>query len=212
MEVIRSLVQNLVVIIILAMFLEMLLPAGEMRKYVKMVMGLLIIIAVVQAVGDLTRWDYHTDLPSLTQKADEKTVSGIMEAGKKISSEQRQQAVEQYREGLAGQILALTRTAKETTVLDVEVNVQSEEGEPDFGRINEVVLYVAREPGGAGQQEKGGSMVEVEPVTVQVIGKHGPEESKIHDNSPPKEITDPLVGSVANFYNLKPEQVKVVYK
>jgi len=194
------------------MFLEMLLPAGEMRKYVKMVMGLLIIIAVVQAVGDLTRWDYHTDLPSLTQKADEKTVSGIMEAGKKISSEQRQQAVEQYREGLAGQILALTRTAKETTVLDVEVNVQSEEGELDFGLINEVVLYVAREPGTAGQEQKEVSIREVEPVTVQVAGKNSPKESKSYDDSPPKEITDALVNSVANFYNLRTEQVRVMYK
>ena len=47
MEIIRSLVQNLIVIIILAVMLDMFLPAGEMRKYVKMVMGLLIIVAVV---------------------------------------------------------------------------------------------------------------------------------------------------------------------
>lgn len=212
MEVIRSLVQNLVVIIILAMFLEMLLPTGEMRKYVKMVMGLLIIIAVVQAVGDLARWDYHTDLPSLTQKTDEKTVSGIMEAGKKISSEQRQKAVEQYRAGLANQIMALTRTAKETTVLDVEVKVQSKEGELDFGRINEVVLYVAREPGTTGQEQMEVSIGEVKPVTVQVVGKNTPKEGKTDGSGPPKEITDALVGSVTNFYNLKPEQVKVLYK
>ncbi len=212
MEVIRSLVQNLVVIIILAMFLEMLLPAGEMRKYVKMVMGLLIIIAVVQAVGDLTRWDYHTDMPSLTQKTDEKAVTRIMEAGKSITSEQRQKAVEQYREGLAGQIMALTGTGKEATVLEVEVNVQSKEGEVDFGRINEVVLYVAREPGTAGQEQKEVSTGEVEPVIVQVAGKNSPKESRINGDSPPKEITDALVGSVSNFYNLKPEQVKVMYK
>jgi len=211
-EVIRSLVQNLVVIIILAMFLEMLLPAGEMRKYVKMVMGLLIIIAVVQSVGDLTRWDYHTDLPSLTQKTDEETVSGIMEAGKIISGEQRQKAVKQYKEGLEGQIMALTGSGKEATVLDVEVNVQSKEGELDFGRINEVVLYVAREPGTAGQEQKEVSIAEVEPVTVQVAGKNSPKESKIYDGGPSREITDALVNSVANFYNLKPEQVKVMYK
>ena len=34
MEIIRNLVQSLVIIIILAMFLKM-LPAGEMRTYVK---------------------------------------------------------------------------------------------------------------------------------------------------------------------------------
>jgi len=210
-EVIRNLVQNLIVIIILAMFLEMLLPAGEMRKYVKMVMGLLIIIAVVQAVGDLARWDYQADLPSLAQKADEKTAAGILEAGKKISSEQRQKAVEQYREGLANQIMALTRTARDTTVLGVEVNVQSKESEPDFGRIDKVVLYVAREPGTA-EEKKSVSAGEVAPVVVRVAGRNNPKEDKAGGAGPPKEITDALIGSVASFYNLSPEQVKVMYR
>ena len=64
MEVIRNLVQSLVIIIILAMFLEMLLPAGQMRAYVKMVMGLLVIIAVIQAVGSMARWSFE-EIPAL---------------------------------------------------------------------------------------------------------------------------------------------------
>ncbi len=211
MEVIRNLVQNLVVIIILAMFLEMLLPAGEMRKYVKMVMGLLIIIAVVQAAGDLSRWDYRGDLPLLAQKADEQKAAGILEAGKKISSEQRQKAVEQYREGLANQIMALTSTAKDATVLGVEVKVQSKDSEPDFGRIHEVVLYVARETGTAGQ-EKNVCAGEVTPVVVQIAGGNDPREDKTGGSGPPKETADALAGSVASFYNLNPDQVKVMYR
>lgn len=212
MEVIRNLVQNLIIIIILAMFLEMLLPAGEMKKYVKMVMGLLVIIAVVQAVGDLARWDYNADLPSLTQKEDKKGVSGIIESGKKISSDQQQKAVEQYRVGLAKQILALTRSDKEAPVVDVEVNVQSKDGEPDFGRIKEVVLYVAGESGTADRERKGVLVGEVEPMNVKVGRKDNNQESQVYESSPPKEITDYLVSTVANFYNLKPEQVRVVYK
>lgn len=212
MDAIRNLVQNLIVIIILAMFLEMLLPAGEMRKYVKMVMGLLVIIAVVQALGALTRWDYQTELPSFTQGADEKRISDILAAGEKISSQQQEKALEQYRDGLAKQILALTRTAKEPYVLDVEVTIQSEEGEPEFGRINEVVLIVAGEPGGADQVKKESSTGEVEPVQVQVEGGNSPKEDRIYDSSPPEEIRDALIGTVAGFYNLRPEQVKILYK
>ncbi|WP_180261144.1 stage III sporulation protein AF, partial [Desulforamulus profundi] len=47
LESIKTLVQVLVIIIVLAVFLEMLLPSSQMQDYVKMVMGLLVIIVVL---------------------------------------------------------------------------------------------------------------------------------------------------------------------
>jgi len=81
LDIIRSLVQSLIVIIILAMFLEMLLPAGEVNKYVKMVVGLLIIIAAVQAVGNLTRFDFTGELQPYVQEKDDLSFSAIRENG-----------------------------------------------------------------------------------------------------------------------------------
>lgn len=211
MEVIRSLVQNLIIIIILAMFLEMLLPAGEMRKYVKMVMGLLMIVAVVQAVGDLARWDYTGDLPSLTQKEDVQQISGIMEAGKKISGDQQQKAIEQYRRGLASQVMALARMNKEVPVVDVDVKVQSERSDPGFGQLKEIVLTVAGNPDAA-TQAPGRVAVGVEPVAVQVGRKNDTVGPQGTETGPPREAVAGLINTVANFYNLKPEQVKVVYR
>jgi stage III sporulation protein AF len=69
LEIVRSLVQNLIVIIIIAMLLEMFLPNGDMRRYVKMIMGLLIIVAVIQAVVELGRWDYAAEFPVLPRIA-----------------------------------------------------------------------------------------------------------------------------------------------
>lgn len=214
MEIIRSLVQNLIIIIILAIFLEMFLPAGEMRKYVKMVVGLLIIVAVVQAIGDLARRDFAGDLPSLTQKEDQAQLSAIMEAGKKISGDQQQKAIEQYSRGLAGQVLALARMNKELPVCDVEVKVQSERDRPGFGQIKEIVLVVAGEPGRTvPEPERSGKVVtDVEPVTVQVGPKKNAAGQKEAEAAPPQEAVDGLVSTVANFYNLKPEQVRVIYR
>lgn len=212
MEVIRNLVQNLIIIIILAVFLEMLLPAGVMRKYVKLVMGLLIIVAVVQSVGDLIHWDYANDLPSLTKKEDKLQFSGIMEAGKKISGDQQQKAIEQYRRGLASQVMALARMNKEVPVVDVEVNIQSNQSDPGFGQLREIVLAVVRNPGQKPRESEKSVVAGVEPVTVQV-GKRtettGQEET---GSEPPREAVANLVNTVANFYNLKQEQVKVVYR
>lgn len=211
MEIVRNLVQSLIVIVILAMFLEMFLPAGEMRKYVKMVMGLLIIIAVVQAVGHLVRFDFTGELPSLAQKEDQSRLASIMEAGKKISGDQQEKAIEQYRLGLANQVMALARINKEVPVVDVEVKVQSERGDPGFGHLKEIVLAVAGQPGPEFREQGKGSVTEVEPVTVQV-GRPGPAGQAETQAGPPQGAVADLVKTVAEFYNLKPEQVKVVYR
>ncbi|MGB9846901.1 MAG: stage III sporulation protein AF, partial [Desulfotomaculales bacterium] len=63
LETVRSLVQNLVVVIILAIFLDLFLPSGDMKRYVKFVMGLLVIIAVLGALGNLFKGDWVSFLP-----------------------------------------------------------------------------------------------------------------------------------------------------
>lgn len=210
MDILRSLIQNLIVIVILAMFLEMLLPAGAMRKYVKMVMGLLIIVAVVQAVGQLVRWDYSKDLPALVQRDERSQLAGIMEAGRKISGEHQQRALEQYRQGLANQVRALAGMSAAVPVVGVEVKVNSSQGEPDYGHLQEIILTVAKDQAGPGAG--GGLTVAVEPVTVQVGGPaETPGQAGDQAGPQPQNVSD-LINNVANFYNLSPDQVKIIYR
>ncbi|MFX4260976.1 stage III sporulation protein AF [Pelotomaculum propionicicum] len=211
MEAIRSLVQNIIIIVILAVFLEMFLPGGELKKYVKMVMGLLIIIAVVQAVGAMARWDYSGTLSSITGEGDKTRVSGVIEAGKKISGDQEQIAIEQYRTGIARQVTALTSIYKETRVVDVDVKVQSNSGQPDYGQIKEIVLYVAQNAGEP-QAQGGITIEEVEPVTVIAGGGDEAGASMPAGTGPPRDTVSGLIGTVANFYSLGQEQVKVIYR
>lgn len=71
-------------------------------------------------------------------------VSEAIEAGKKMSGNQQQKAIEQYEGGIARQIIALTSLYQDTPVVDVDVRVQAGSDEPDFGQIKEIVLYVAQ--------------------------------------------------------------------
>ncbi|MDF9407491.1 MAG: Stage III sporulation protein AF (Spore_III_AF) [Pelotomaculum sp. PtaB.Bin013] len=211
MEVIRSLIQNLVVIVILAMFLEMLLPAGDMRKYVKMVMGLLIIVAVIQAVGDLLHRDYTGDLPSLTEKKVDERLSLIMESGKKISSEQQQKAIEQYKRGLANQVMALASINKEIPVVDADVVVNTEREGAGYGQISKIVMFVEK-PGDNDKFAVKENATGIEPVTVQVGPKPETKERVNTETGPAGEAVAGLIKTIANFYNLKPEQVDCVYR
>lgn len=212
MEIIRILVQNLIAIVVLAVFLEMLLPASELNKYVRMVMGLLIIVVVVQAAGDLCRFDFISELPEYIQKEDAVQLSGIMEEGKKISAGQQLKAVEQYRRGLSNQVMALARINREVQVIDVDVKVQSERNEPGFGQLKEIILVVSKQSRPADREPVKSAVAEVEPVSVQSgrIEENGQQVGV--EAGPSREAVTGLVDIVASFYNLKPEQVKVVYR
>lgn len=212
MEILRGLIQNLIIIIILAIFLEMLLPAGEMRPYVNMVMGLLIIIAVVQAVGNLWNSDFAGGLPALTEKEGQAQLSEIIDAGREFSSEQQQLAIDRYKLGLDQQVLALASIHQEIPVVAAEVKVNSKSGDLNLGQINEIVMIVEKEPARSENQSTPDLVVGIEPVAVQVSSNvEGPERAG-SETGPPRESVAGLINTVANFYNLKPEQVKCVYR
>ena len=50
-------------IIIIAMLAGYVFAQCDLRRYVKMIMGLLIIVAVIQAVGELGRWELRRRIP-----------------------------------------------------------------------------------------------------------------------------------------------------
>lgn len=209
MEIVRSLVQSLIFVIILAVIMEMFLPIGEMKKYVKMVMGLLIIIAVVQAVVELTNRNYSGEFPFLTHKEDKMQLSGIIEAGTRISSSQIDKAIENYRKGISSQVMGLARLNKDTDVVDVCVEIQSDQTQPGFGQLKEIILTVQRDSVPQGKKDGEPLKERVKPVSVSV----GRQSSDIAaaGPGPPRESVESMINTIANFYNLRPEQVQVVY-
>jgi stage III sporulation protein AF len=211
MEVIRSLVQNLIVIIILAVLLEMFLPAGGMRNYVKMVMGLLIIVAVVQAVGNLVRWDYAGDFPALTAQDYQGKYPEILEAGKKLAEDQQQKALDEYKNGIARQAMALSRTNNEISILGVEVKVQNDQSKTGYGQLQEMILTVGPKSAGADVKADGPLIKEVEPVSVGSGHTISTDRQDGAEELPHEKAVAALVETLANFYNLKQEQIKVNY-
>lgn len=219
MDIIRFLVQNLIVIVVLGVFLEMFLPNSEMRRYVRMVMGLLVIIAVLGALGSLFQSRWKMEFPeALLSHGHPGTVplSEIMKRGEKLGDKQRGKAIEEYRTGLARQIYALASFSREITLLSVEVDVDDNPNSSKFGQIRQVKLVLKNRNVSFTQEEKRKSESVVEPVTVKVGEKKKTDSRVISEKEPvPAQAqidAELLVETITNFYNLSPDQVKVVYK
>jgi stage III sporulation protein AF len=193
MDIIRELVQNLIIIVVLAMFLEMFLPLGEMRRYVKMVMGLLIVVAVAQSVGNLLQRDFTLDIPSISARANDEQVAGIMESGRKISLEQQEKAIEQYKSGITNQVAAIAGMNQEFPIAAVEVTLSEADVGLYFGQIKQIRVYLEN----------------TSPVPVIApTGRWLSETVNEPDgNEVSPEVAQRISRIVAGFYNLTPEQV-----
>ncbi|GAB6156890.1 stage III sporulation protein AF [Desulfotomaculum varum] len=206
LEVIKILVQSLVIIIVLAVFLEMLLPGSQMHAYVKMVMGLLVIVLVLEAGAKLLRQDFQLALPALSQKTAYPPLAGIMAEGQKLRDQQKQLATAEYRQGLEKQVLALARLQNRLNVTGVQVKLNQQADNLDYGRLTGIVLEIDR----SAAEGKTGTTV-IEPVKVTWETNSQPE-SAAGSSLADSEQARRLAQTVANFYNLPLEQVKVVEK
>lgn len=209
MDNIKELVQVLVILIMLVVFLEMLLPNGQMYGYVKMVMGLVVIVVVLEAGANLLGQDLKFDLPALGRDGAGPTLERIMLDGQKMAGEQKQRAMDEYRQGLERQVMALAKLNGGIYVTGAKIETSSNPQGEDYGRLTGVVLEVSRK-GAAGGQEDENAVREVKPVDIKVESNGLPEplpEAGVPVNS---EAARELAQTVANFYNIPVDRVKIV--
>jgi len=117
-------VRNLAVILLLATFLEMLLPNKSMRGFVQMVMGLFVISAVLAPITTFLHTPLEMEIPAWTATTPQDLPAIATEGrGQKLA---RDAVQEQYRKILINQIKALALSSD--GVEGAEVEVEFEEG------------------------------------------------------------------------------------
>ena len=220
MEVLKNMIQDLALIVMLALFMEMILPTGEVKQYVKMVLGLLLAVALMQAFGGLVHRDFAQDVPFLTVREEGQKQEAIMVAGKEMAVRQQEKAAEEYRLGLSRQVLSLAQLNKKVSVTGAEVRLQEGQS-PGSGRLEEIILLVRdrQAPGQAGGERPG----LVEPVTVEVSpgpagtppglkGTAAGAGAGSGPEGPPAEAVAGLKETLAGFYNIEPGKIKIIYQ
>jgi len=123
-QTLHTLVRNLVVILLLATFLEMLLPNKSMRGFVQMVMGLFVISAVLAPITTFLHTPLEMEIPAWTATIPQDLPAIATEGqGLKLA---RDAVQEQYRQILVNQIKALALSSD--GVKGAEVDIEFEEG------------------------------------------------------------------------------------
>ncbi|MHB1125360.1 MAG: stage III sporulation protein AF [Bacillota bacterium] len=218
LDAVRELVRNIAVIILLTSFLEMLISNNEMTKYVRLVMGLFIIVAVLSPVmsfldrqqsSEVMTWQFQPETQS-------KQLATILDDGKQLSRQNMEEALEQYRSRVEGQIRALALLAK--GVDDAQVSVELQTDAAGYPQAIDLVRVVVSPVGGDEENnQKGLDIDEINPVQIGSNGgeaglpsmEAGSETTKVVVER--EQIIKAVKATVSSFYGLAPEKIMVFF-
>lgn len=131
MEAVKEWVKSLVLLVLLAGCLELLLPMNSMKKYVRMTMGLLVVLGVIQPVFTLLGQPLPVTANLLQEKPSGRlpTVSEIMAMGRKIQEKNLGLAGEEARITLGAAAAEAARTVDGVAGATADVAVEMAGGE-----------------------------------------------------------------------------------
>lgn len=141
MESLQTLIRNLAIILLLACFMEMLLPNKSLKGFVKLVMGLFVISAILTPLTSLLRMTVENGVPAwLETAAQEMPVLAAQEEGQSISTNAVQ---EQYKNIIANQVKALIISSHGIEELEVKVELaEGAGGLTDIPKIERIFIEV----------------------------------------------------------------------
>ncbi|NLK52686.1 MAG: stage III sporulation protein AF [Syntrophomonadaceae bacterium] len=147
LEVIRKVIREIVVIVLLAGFLEMLLPENSLRKFIKVVMGLFIIITLLVPVVSFLAED-KTWAIRAWQYRDEGAgaMSSVFSQGQAMSADLQQATIQECESRLARQIEAMVSLVPEISKVQAVVQMKPGVAGNTWNMIERVLLRIKLAP------------------------------------------------------------------
>ncbi|MDH7479478.1 MAG: stage III sporulation protein AF [Syntrophomonadaceae bacterium] len=223
LEALRRIIQEVALIVVLAGLLEMLLPDNSFKRFVKVVMGLFIMISLL---GPASSWlkAENWELNSWNLSADDQAVATVLSTGKKMSGELQAISVREYEERLASQIEAVINLMPMVRQSKVWVSLQAGESIYSLSSISQVRVEVATTAGaeeGGENQEPGDDRavpggdgqstqvivtpvrpVQISPFSIKGDGAKEPQAEK-------EQIIRRVKETIQNFYGVPGEKITV---
>lgn len=159
---ISSWLENIVVLFILISITELVMPKGNMKKYVDLIIGILIIFTIITPFAKLVNKDFNLDQAVFNFSKQDDPSNGRDEG---FYLEQEKQVEKLYKEKIKNQIKELIEEESPYIVIDMSVEIL--DGEERYGEIESVQLSIGENVKDA--ESKKIEINKVEPI--QIIGE-----------------------------------------
>jgi len=204
LEALSDIVKNVAIIILLTTFLDMLLPNNSMQGFIKVVMGLFVMLAILNPIVGLLKADYELTAWQLASLPEHK-VETVLAQGEKIASMQEEQALVEYKIRIEQQIEALLKLVPGVADVKCTVIIEPIYKVGAIGKIEKAMVWVT-----LGEVES--SKINVIPVEpVKIIIEEGDNPPVQVDDKYDREIEEKVKNIVSNYYSLEKEKIEVIF-
>ena len=188
-------VKDIILIVMFATFLEFLLPNSNMQRFIRVIMGLFIMLAILSPVIDLiqSRWT-PTQVAEITTNS--VASSEILSAANLLVSERDHLASELHKKDVAKQIQALVLAIDGVAAARVNVNFSYDK---NLSKISNIEIYV--KPGIATKNDLVG-----ESTVPKIVVGSSPQNVTGDINAGLKEK---IKGIIGELYQLHSEKIEV---
>lgn len=192
MNVLYGMVRNLLVIIIISSFLELLVPDGRIKPFVRLAVGLFILIAILSPTLNLLSKDQDLKVNLWDYQMEEGIKHEVQEKGKNLNQQMMETRENVIKDKIQGQISAVSNLVP--GVNNVETQVQMEPN----GSLKKVKITVRTT-----QPDR------VNPVQgINVFS--GTEEPIIEVDQ--KQIRNKITQVINNLYGLPNQDVEIEFE
>jgi stage III sporulation protein AF len=138
-NILKEMVRNVSVIVLINLFLSLIVPAGELSRFIRMVMGLLLIAAMLNPIVQIVSGKNFQPIYSATDYQD--NTATMLSEGERVAGQLQAAAKKDYDTELARQVEALCNLV--AGVGEAGVILESEE---QTGVIEKIIIDVTQEP------------------------------------------------------------------
>lgn len=229
METLREMVKGIVVIIFMTAFMEIVLPRTEMKRYINLIIGLFVLIAVLNPFLAIINQDFDFSILDNVSDIQGQETASLIKKGQEMALESREKVVSQYRVKMEKQVMALTELYQDSAIERVEVEIAADPADKNYGQVRKIVLWGngpnGQEKSDPGSKEKDAEIKpepEIEVAQVEITGNESAEGLRADGSLADGQLSggqqadmrsgtglDGLKELIADFYGLNPEQVEI---
>jgi len=204
MDQVYAWVKNIVVFLLLIILIDQLMPSSNYKKYIKVSVGLVMILLVFTPVLDLLNkgdvMDYNFELKKF------KISSQDLEFDPDLAGEQRKELiVSQYKDTLSGQIKQLIND-EAFGIIAVEVEINDDYDSEEFGSIHTIYITLTQ-----AEAAKDLTDIEIDEITVKGSDQSVENEESLSDHKK-NEISLELKSILNRYYSVEMNNIVVIFE
>lgn len=204
MSVLTELVRNIMLIIILTSFLDMIMPSHSMQRFVKVVMGLFVLIAILNPILNLINQGQEIEA-FVWQEEEfyESQFNSVLEQGENLQRVNREILWETYQQKIEKQMETLVLTVDGVEKAEVHVQLDQTVNKECPELFEEILVSIG--VSNKDEEKEGGSEF-IKPVKInqgKTIEKQRSREEQLLEAG--------IIKVISQYLGIKDQQIKIVF-